>query len=57
LGGDRLPTYLTHAAGRRQFCSAHFTRTLLSAQELAKTAWTKRFCRDVLALQRQLFRL
>src|SRR2546427_3426702 len=57
LGSDRLPTYLTYAAGRRQFCWAHFTRNLLSAQELAKTASAKRFCHDALALQRQLFRL
>jgi transposase len=57
LGSDRLPTYLTYAAGRRQLCWAHFTRNLLSAQELAKTASAKRFCRDALALQRQLFRL
>jgi transposase len=57
LGSDRLPTYLTYAAGRRQFCWAHFTRNLLSAQELAKTASAKRFCREALTLQRQLFRL
>jgi len=57
LGSDRLPTYLTYAAGRRQFCWAHFTRNLLSAQELAKTASAKRFCRDALALQQQLFRV
>jgi transposase len=36
---------------------SHFTRNLLSAQELAKTAVAKRFCRDALTLQRQLFRL
>jgi len=30
---------------------------LLSAQELAKTAAAKRFCREALSLQRQLFRL
>src|SRR5437667_317427 len=53
----RLPTYLTYAAGRRQFCWAHFTRNLLSAQELAKTASAKHFCREALALQRQLFRV
>jgi transposase len=57
LGSDRLPTYLTYAAGRRQFCWAHFTRNLLSAQELATTASAKRFCREALSLQRQLFRL
>ena len=56
LGSDRLPTYLTYAAGGRQFCWAHFTRNLLSAQELAKTASARRFCREALALQRQLFR-
>src|SRR6267143_4763445 len=32
LGSDRLPAYLTYAADRRQFCWAHFTRNLLSAQ-------------------------
>jgi hypothetical protein len=44
LGSDRLPTYLTYAADRRQFCWSHFTRNLLSAQELAKTPAAKRFC-------------
>jgi transposase len=57
LGSDRLPTYLTYAAGRRQLCWSHFTRNLLSAQELAQTASATRFCREALALQRQLFRL
>ena len=57
LGSDRVPTYLTYAAARRQLCWAHFTRNLLSAQELATTAPAKRFCREALALQRQLFRL
>jgi transposase len=57
LGSDRLPTYTKYASGQRQFCWAHFTRNLLSAQELAKTAAAKRFCRDALALQRRLFRL
>lgn len=57
LGSDRLPTYLTYAAGRRQFCWSHFRRNLLSAQELAKTVSAKHFCREALALQRQLFRL
>jgi transposase len=57
LGSDRLPTYLTYPAGRRQFCWSHFRRNLLSAQELATTASAKRFCREALALQRQLFRL
>src|SRR5438445_1441888 len=53
LGSDRLPTYLTYAADRRQFCWAHFTRNLLSAQELAKTTSAKRFCREALALQQR----
>jgi transposase len=57
LGSDRLPTYLTYAAARRQLCWSHFTRNLLSAQELAKTAAAKRFCREALTLQRPLFRL
>lgn len=57
LGSDRLPSYLTYAASRRQFCWSHFRRNLLSAQELAKTASARRFCREALALQRQLFRL
>lgn len=57
LGSDRLSAYLTYAADRRQFCWAHFKRNLLSAQDLATTASAKRFCREALALQRQLFRL
>lgn len=57
LGSDRLPAYLTYAADRRQFCWSHFTRNLLSAQELARTAAAHRFCREALTLQRQLFRL
>jgi transposase len=57
LGSDRLPTYLTYTASLRQFCWSHFRRNLLSAQELATTASAKRFCREALALQRQLFRL
>lgn len=57
LGSDRLPTYLTYVSSQRQFCWAHFTRNLLSAQELAKTVAAKRFCREALALQRRLFRL
>jgi transposase len=57
LASDRLPTYLTYAAGQRQFCWSHMVRNVLSAQELAKTPTAKRFCRDVLALQRRLFRL
>ena len=57
LGSDRLPAYLTYAAGRRQFCWSHFRRNLLSAQELATSAAAKRFCREALALQRHLFRV
>jgi len=57
LGSDRLPTYLTYAADRRQFCWSHFRRNLLSAQELATTGSATRFCREALALQRHLFRL
>jgi transposase len=57
LGSDRLPTYTTYHHGRRQFCWAHFTRNLLSAQELVRTAAARRFCREALALQAQLFRL
>ncbi len=57
LSSDRLPTYTKYTAVRRQFCCAHFTRNLLSAQELATTAAAKRFCREALRLQRRLFRL
>ncbi len=57
LGTDRLPTYAKYHQGRRQFCWAHFRRNLLSAQDLAKTAAAKRFCREALAWQRRLFRL
>lgn len=57
LATDRLPTYTKYHQGRAQFCWAHFTRNLLSAQELATTAAAKRFCREALALQRRLFRL
>ena len=57
LGSDRLPTYTKYASGQRQFCWAHFTRNLLSAQELATTVAAKRFCREALLLQRRLFRL
>ena len=57
LGSDRLPAYLTYAADRRQFCWSHFKRNLLSAQDLATSAAAKRFCREALTLQRQLFRL
>ena len=48
---------LTYPAARRQFCWAHFRRNLLSAQDLATTAAARRFCREALALQRQVFRL
>jgi transposase len=57
LGSDRLPSYLTYAANQRQFCWSHFTRNLLSAQELAKTPAAQRFCREALALQKRLFHL
>src|SRR6516165_10591403 len=57
LGSDRLPSYVTYAATQRQFCWSHFTRNLLSAQELAKTPSARRFCREALTLQRRLFRL
>ena len=57
LGSDRLSTYLTYPAAHRQFCWAHFRRNLLSAQDLATTAAARRFCREALTLQRQLFRL
>ena len=57
LGSDRLPTYTKYASGHRQFCWAHFTRNLLSAQDLATTPTATRFCRDALALPRRLFRL
>lgn len=57
LASDRLPTYLSYAVDRRQFCWAHFRRNLLSAQELATSAAARRFCDEALGLQRQLFRL
>jgi hypothetical protein len=38
-------------------CWAHFTRNLLSAQDLANTAAAKRVCREALALEAHLFRL
>jgi hypothetical protein len=57
LGSDRLPTYLSYAVDRRQFCWAHFQRNLLSAQALATTPSATRFCREALTLQRHLFRL
>jgi transposase len=57
LGSDRLLTYTTYAASQRQFCWSHVIRNLLSAEELARTAAGKRFCREALTLQRRLFRL
>lgn len=57
LGSDRLPTYLKYVVGQRQFCWAHVTRNVLSALDLATTPSAKRFCREVLALERRLFRL
>lgn len=57
LGSDRLPTYLKYPVSQRQLCWAHFTRNLLSALDLAQTASAKRFCREALVLERQLFRL
>jgi transposase len=57
LCSDRLPTYTSYHKGLLQFCWAHFTRNLLSAQELAKTVEAQRFCRDALRLQKRLFRL
>jgi transposase len=57
LGSDRLPSYVSYAASQRQFCWSHFTRNLLSAQELAKTPSALSFCREALALQKRLFRL
>ena len=57
LGSDRLPSYLKYTATQRQFCWSHFTRNLLSAQELATTPSARRFCGEALALQKRLFRL
>jgi transposase len=57
LGSDRLPSYLTYAVAQRQLCWAHFVRNLRSGQELATTRSAKRFYRDALRRQRQLFRL
>ena len=57
LGSDRLPSYLKYTVNQRQFCWSHFTRNLLSAQELAKTPAATHFCREALALQKRLFRL
>lgn len=57
LGSDRLPTYTAYSARLRQLCWAHFTRNLLSTQELATTPAATRFCQEALALQKRLFRL
>jgi transposase len=57
LCSDRLATYTSYQKGLLQLCWAHFTRNLLSAQDLAKTSEARRFCRDALRLQKRLFRL
>lgn len=57
LGSDRLPSYLKYDVTHRQFCWSHFTRNLLSALELARSAQARRFCHEALKLQRRLFRL
>jgi transposase len=57
LCSDRLATYTSYHKGLLQFCWAHFTRNLRSAQELAKTTEARHFCRDALRLQKRLFRL
>jgi len=57
LGSDRLPTYFKHGVGQRQLCWAHLTRNILSALDVATTPSARRFCRDVLVLQRRLFRV
>jgi transposase len=57
LGSDRLATYTKYHKGLLQFCWAHFKRNLLSVHDLATTAEAKRFCREALALEKQLFRL
>lgn len=57
LGSDRLAVYVSYPAAHRQFCWAHFTRNLRSAQELATSAHARRFCQEALAYQRRLFRL
>lgn len=57
LCSDRLPTYTSYHKGLLQFCWAHFTRNLRSAQELAKTPEARHFCRDASRLQKRLFRL
>ena len=50
-------TSTSYHKGLLQFCWAHFTRNLLSAQALATTPAAARFCREALALKRRLFRL
>ena len=57
LGSDRAKAYLAYHTGRLQFCWAHFTRNLLSAQALATAPAAATFCREALALKRRLFRL
>lgn len=57
LGSDRLPAYLKYVVGQRQFCWAHVTRNVLSALDVATTPSATRFCCEVLALDRRLFRL
>lgn len=57
LGSDRAKAYLAYHPGRLQFCWAHFTRNLLSAQALARAPAAAIFCREALALKRRLFRL
>jgi len=57
LCSDRLRTYLSYAAERRQLWWAHAIRNVRSAQELANTAAGKRFCQEALRLTRRLFRL
>lgn len=61
LGNDRLNSYLKYvklnAQVLMQFCWAHFKRNLLGAQEAARSRGGKRFCREALACERQLFRL
>lgn len=57
LCSDRWASYPSYHKGLLQFCWAHFTRNIRSAQELAKTRAGKRFCREALALQARLFRL
>jgi hypothetical protein len=61
LGCDRYCSYLKYVReyghGLMQFCWAHFKRDLLGALETARSPRGKRFCREALALERQLFRL